>query len=99
LKYCQLIRYFRYVDDILIVYKNRMTNIHEILELFKTYYSTMTFTMEEEESNNRIKFIDITVQKTDNNISFYINRKPTATDTIIPNDSCHLPEQKMAAIR
>lgn len=32
-------------------------------------------------------------------ISFSIYRKPTATDTIIPNDSCHPPEQTMAAVR
>jgi hypothetical protein len=28
-----------------------------------------------------------------------IFRKPTATDIIIPNDSCHPPEYKLAAIR
>jgi hypothetical protein len=31
--------------------------------------------------------------------SFNIYRKPTATDTIIPNDSCHPSEHKLAAIR
>jgi hypothetical protein len=32
-------------------------------------------------------------------MSFNIYRKPTYTDVIIPNDSCHPREQKMAAIR
>ena len=30
---------------------------------------------------------------------FSIYRKPMATDIIIPNDSCHPPEHKLAAIR
>lgn len=38
LKNYQINGYFRYVDDILIVYKNRMTNIHEILELIGSIF-------------------------------------------------------------
>lgn len=52
----------------------------------------------EEEINNSINFLDITIYKTDQNISFNIYRKPTATDTIIPKDSCHPNGHKMAAI-
>ena len=33
------------------------------------------------------------------NLSFDIHRKPSTTDTIIPNDSCHPQEQKHGAIR
>ena len=95
---CRLIGYFRYVDDILIVYKDSLTNIHEILRLFNNISPTLTFTMEEE-INNSINFLDITIYKTDQNISFNIYRKPTATDTIIPKDSCHPNEHKMAVIR
>ena len=47
----------------------------------------------EKEINNRINFLDITIYKTDHNIY----RKPTATYTIISNNSCHPPEHKMAA--
>ena len=57
----------------------------------------MHFTMEEE-VDNRINFLDSTISRVDNTISFNIYRKPTATD-IIPNDSCHPPEHKLAAIR
>ena len=46
-----------------------------------------------------INFLDITIQKTDHKINFNTYRKPTATDTIIPYDSCHPPEQKFSAIR
>lgn len=42
----------------------------------------MKFTMEEE-NDNKINFLDITISKEDNNISFSIYRKPSTTDTII----------------
>ena len=80
------------MEDILLVYKDGLTNIHEILKLFNNISPTLTFTMEKE-INNRINFLDITIYKTDHNI--YI--KPTATYTIISNNSCHPPEHKMAA--
>ena len=59
---------------------------------------TMTFTMEEEVDNS-FNFVDITISKTDKQISLNIYRKPTARDIIVPIDSCLPPEQKLAAIR
>jgi hypothetical protein len=53
----------------------------------------------ETETENKINFLDIMIQKERDNLSFNIFRKPTATDTIIPRDSCHPPEHKHAAIR
>ena len=53
----------------------------------------------EEEINNSINFLDITIHKTDQNFSFRIYRKPTVPDIIILSDSCHPQENNMAAIR
>ena len=58
----RIVGYFRYVDDILIVYKKELTNIQEILDPFNNMTPTMTFTMEEE-INNHINFLDITISK------------------------------------
>ena len=58
----------------------------------------MYFTMEEE-FKNKINFLDITVSKDENNIVFNTNRKPSTTDIITPNDSCHPPEHKLVAVR
>ena len=66
--------------------------------MFSNISPTSTFTMETE-NNNQINFLDITIQKIDHEINFNIYRNPTTTDTIIPYDSCHPPEQKFAAIR
>jgi hypothetical protein len=82
---------FRYVDDILVVYKNDTTNIYDVLDIFNSIIPTMTFTTEDEKENKRY-FIDITTSKEEHNISFNIHRKPTTTDTTIPNNSCHPQE-------
>ena len=58
---------------------------------------TMTFTMEE--VNNITNFLDITISTDEHKILFNVYRKPTVTDIIIPNDSCHPPEQKLVGIR
>jgi hypothetical protein len=57
----------------------------------------MNFTLEEE-TNNSIKFLDIAITNKHNHLSFTVNRKPTITDTIIPNGSCHPAQHKLAAI-
>jgi len=49
--------------------------------------------------NNSINFLDITISIDKHKILFNVYRKSTATDIIIPNDSCHPPEQKLAGIR
>ena len=55
---------------------------------------TMKFTIEEGKEN-KIDFLDITISKEKDNLSFDIYKKSTAADTIIPNDSCHPHEHKL----
>jgi len=93
-----ILGYFRYVDDILIVYNGSNTDIDKLLLHFNNTIPTMTFSIEKE-SDNSINFLDITVHMDTESFSFSIYRKPTTTDIIIPNDSCHPPEHKHAAIR
>jgi hypothetical protein len=50
----QILGYFCYVDDILIVYDADLTNINKV-------FNTMQFTVEEEK-NNQINFLDVTNQ-------------------------------------
>jgi outer membrane protein assembly factor BamA len=59
---------------------------------------TMKFTIEVEKEN-KIDFLDITISKEKDNLSFDIYKKPTAADTIIPNNSCQPHEHKLAAIK
>jgi len=85
--------YFMHVDDILKVYKEDKKNIHKLLEDFNNLVPSLKFTLEKEQ-NNQINFLDITINKNQDGLSFEIYRKPTATDIIIPNDSCHPREHK-----
>jgi len=54
--------YFRYVNDILVMYKEGNTNIHRLLEEFSNLATSMKFILEKEQ-NNRITFLDITTTK------------------------------------
>jgi len=42
-----------------------------------------------QKKEKKFSFLDITISKVKDNLSFDVYRKPTTTDTIIPNDSCH----------
>jgi hypothetical protein len=54
---------------------------------------TLKFTIEKE-TENKINFLDISITTNDDSLSFSIYRKPTTTDTIIPNDSATLLSTK-----
>jgi hypothetical protein len=43
----------------------------------------------EKEVNNKINFLDLFIEETHNNLQIGIYRKPTATDLVIHNGSCH----------
>jgi hypothetical protein len=80
------------------MYKEDQTNIHNVLDDFNSAIPNMKFKFEKEEYN-KINFLDITIAKGYDSLLFEIYRKPTTTDVIIPNDSCHPGEHKTAAIR
>jgi hypothetical protein len=92
----QIMGYFRYVDNILIIYNQNKTNIQEKLTEFNKQTNNIKFTIEEEQHNS-INFLDLTIHRKRTKLEFEIYRKPTYTDTIIPNDSCHPYEHKVAS--
>jgi hypothetical protein len=97
LKKFQIIDYHRYVDDILIIYNTHTTNISDTLEEFNKIHLRIKFIIEEE-LNNKINFLDISITKTHTKLQLGIYRKHTTTDLLIHNDSCHPHEHKKAAI-
>ena len=90
--------YFKYVDDILFVYIDNITNIHVVLDEFNNLTPKLKFALEEEQ-NNHISFLDFTIKNNHKGPSFDIYRKPITTYIIIPKDSCHPNEQNASAIR
>jgi hypothetical protein len=61
LKY-NILGYFRYVDNILIVYDTKNTDITEVLNSFNKSTHPLQFTIEKEKSN-QINFLDIKSKK------------------------------------
>ena len=88
--------YFRYVDDILIIFDSRDTEVVNIQEDFNMLHPNMKFTAELE-SNNQINFLDITIHKTPTKWTTSIYRKPS--NSIISYSSNHPPQHKHATIR
>jgi hypothetical protein len=64
----------------------------------KKIHPNLIFTAEQEK-DNKLNFLDITIHKTPNNWEFGIYRNPTFTDTIIPYDSNHPHQHKYATTR
>lgn len=58
---------FRYVDDILLKYSAKHMAINLTLHEFNYIHPKLQFVMEQEQ-NNRINFLDVTIQRTGNNI-------------------------------
>jgi hypothetical protein len=73
--------------------KEDYTNIVDTLNEFDIQYTI------EKQKNNKLNYLDITIKNTHNTLTFDIYRKPTTTDLIIHNDSCHPHEHKNSAIR
>jgi len=72
LKEEKTIGYFRYVDDILIIYNENITDVNQVLKSFNDMTPSLTFTLEQE---NKMNFLDILIIKTKDKISFDIYKK------------------------
>jgi len=95
---CNIVGYFQYVDDLLIIYNETKTDIEDLLYRFNNITPKLNFTIEKE-TRGSINFLDLTIHRDINSFSIDIYRKPTYTDTIIPIDSCHPTGYKYTAIR
>jgi hypothetical protein len=93
----KIVDYYSYVDDIWIIHNTCSTNTENTLEEFNTLHPKLKFTMEKE-TQNKINYLDLTITKKHNQLTFGIYRKPITTDSIIHNDSCHPYEYKKSAI-
>jgi hypothetical protein len=97
LKQHHIIDYYRYVDDILIIYNTHITHIDNTLAELNSMHPRIQFTLEKE-ADNKLNYLNLTIRKETDRLTFDIYRKPTSTDLIIHNDSCHRHEHKRSAI-
>jgi hypothetical protein len=93
------VRYYkRYVDDLFIVYDNKKTDADTILDVANKMDNNLTF-KSEREANNTKNYLDLNINKMDNEINIVIYRKPTYIDITIHYTSNHPHLQKLAAFR
>jgi hypothetical protein len=97
LQHHHIIDYYRYVDDILIIYNKDYTNIDNKLKEFNSTHPNIQYTIKQ--TNNMLNYLDISIENVHNSSIFGIYRKPITTDLIIRNDSCHPTEYKNSAFR
>jgi hypothetical protein len=64
------------VDDILIVYKDNIIDIEEVLSSFNNITPGLIFTLEREQ-DDKLNFLDLTIMKGANNLTYEIFKKPT----------------------
>jgi hypothetical protein len=93
----QILDYYKYVENILIIYNIRNTNIENTLKEYNTIQPKLKFTMEKK-SQNKISYLHLTITRKHNQLTFGIYRKPTTIDSIIHNYSCHPYKYKKSAI-
>jgi hypothetical protein len=74
--------YFRYVRDILAMFKGNLTNTQDVLKEFNALCTNLNITLQEEQ--NKLNFLGINIYKSDNILTFGICRKPATTDCCLP---------------
>jgi hypothetical protein len=63
------------VDDILLIYNQKQTDIDETLTEFNKQNTKIKFKIEKEQ-NNSTNFLDLTIHQRNTKIEFEIHRKP-----------------------
>jgi hypothetical protein len=91
----KIVYWHRYVDDIICLYKGNSSSCTDLKEYLNKISRSIKFTMESQD--NQINYLDINIRKENNHHSFKIYRKDTQTDLVIPADSNHPWQHKMAA--
>jgi len=92
-----IINYFCYMDDILLILDPKRTDMQVILKDFNALHPNLKFTAEVERDNT-LNCLDISMHKTPNGLKTSIHRKPTFTDSIIPYTSNHPMQHKYGAV-
>jgi Reverse transcriptase (RNA-dependent DNA polymerase). len=94
-KYANKILYwYRYVDDILLLYNGNNRQTEQLHQYINTLRQKLNFTLETEVIN----FLDLNTTKTDKRNTFNIYRKLTTTGTLIYNASNYPIQHKHAAL-
>lgn len=92
----EILHWYRYVDDCLCFLDCDQQGAERLLTKINNIHPKIAFTLEIE-NNKKLNFLDLTIHKNEQNLKFSIYRKPTQTDHVIPDQSNHPQQHKMAA--
>lgn len=92
------IKWYRFVDDVLIIYNHNNITIDQILNISNNINANIVFT-KEIETDNLLNYLDIAITRTSSKLETAVFRKGTTTSHVIHHDSCHPAEHKQAAFR
>ena len=100
IKQFNIIYYYRYVDDIFIIYDNPLDIGDNILNKFNTLHKNIVFTIETQ-FNNKLNFFDFCIRKINKNHKFNLKkntayRKITTSKLSINYNSFHPNSHKWA---
>ena len=76
------------MDDVFAVFQGPKEGILHFLEYLNSLRASIQFTVEIE-LEECLPFLDVSVKKLNNSLSFAVYRKPTHTDQYLRRDSCH----------
>ncbi|CAF4925777.1 unnamed protein product [Rotaria socialis] len=88
--------WMRYMDDILSVWKED-EDLEAVLKELNTRHNSLKFTLEEEEEN-QLSFLDLSIIRCDSCLEFKIFRKPSNNLLTINYFSSHEPQIKLSGI-
>ena len=89
--------WLRYVDDTFVIWPHGEDELDTFHNHLNNQHPSIQFTMEKE-SNGRIPFLDVLVERKEVRLSTKVYRKSTHTDRYIHFDSYHHPQVKSGVI-
>ena len=92
--------WYRYVDDTFVIWPHGRENLYTFLKHINSLHNSIKFTMEVEDKNKTIAFLDIKIIRNhDGNLGHRVHRKTTHTDRYLNANSHHHPSQKHGLIK
>ena len=89
--------YYRYVDDVFALFKTA-NQAKKYLKYLNTFHKNIQFTLEEEKEN-KINFLDVTIKRIDSRFELSWHLKDTNTGVYVPRTACSPMKYKKNAIK
>ncbi|KAI5715061.1 hypothetical protein M8J77_009976 [Diaphorina citri] len=93
----RIVYLYRYVDDVIILWSGTQRVLGQLMTSINQIWDNLSLDLEY--GGDSINFLDLTISLVDQRHKFKIYRKDSFSDVIIPADSYHCHQHKMAVFR